>query len=261
MLSGEFIPGIDLVDIFLWLFTLFFVGLVLYLQREGMREGFPTELDTSGKQDTSSYFFPPQPKTFKQPHGRDDVVIGFAPGDTRKPPLKRTAVWPGSPFEPAGDPLVDGVGPASYAERADYPDLTHEGAPRIAPYRVSPGYTVAEGDHDPRTLPVYGFDGKKAGEVTDLWVDRSESIIRYYEVAVDLADGGKKTVLLPVPFANLVTHRKPRIEVHAMNAADFAKAPTTKDADSVTRLEEDKICGFFGGGLLYSGKKRTEPLL
>ncbi|MGA1372932.1 MAG: hypothetical protein ACO3Z6_15180, partial [Pseudomonadales bacterium] len=37
--SGEFVNGIDLVDVCLWAFTIFFLWLIYYLQREGMREG------------------------------------------------------------------------------------------------------------------------------------------------------------------------------------------------------------------------------
>jgi photosynthetic reaction center H subunit len=39
--SGEFVNGIDLVDVCLWAFMIFFVWLIYYLQREGMREGYP----------------------------------------------------------------------------------------------------------------------------------------------------------------------------------------------------------------------------
>ncbi len=35
----------DLVIVALWLFVIFFAGLVIYLQRENMREGFPLEAD------------------------------------------------------------------------------------------------------------------------------------------------------------------------------------------------------------------------
>ena len=262
MLSGEFITDIDLVDILLALFVLFFLGLVLYLQREGMREGYPLESDDErGRKDTATPVFYPQPKTFKLPHGRGELKLGYGPRDTRELALKRSAPWPGAPYVPTGDPMVDGVGPASYAERADYPDLTIDGAPRIAPYRVSPGFEVAEGDADPRGMPVYGGDGVKAGEVVDLWVDRSEAIIRYFEVAVDNTGEVPRKVLLPVPFADKKGGRKPGIYVEAIMAAHFAKVPTTKDETSVTRLEEDRISGFYGGGKLYATPDRQEPWL
>ena len=49
--SGEFVNGIDLVDVCLWAFMIFFVWLIYYLQREGMREGYPLEEDPSGRRE------------------------------------------------------------------------------------------------------------------------------------------------------------------------------------------------------------------
>ena len=45
----------------------------------------------------------------------------------------------GSPLIPTGNPMVDGVGPAAWANRADVPDLTVRGEPKIVPMRVAPG--------------------------------------------------------------------------------------------------------------------------
>lgn len=262
MLDGEIMLGIDLVGILLGLFTLFFAGLVLYLQREGMREGYPLESDDeAARKDTATPVFYPQPKTFKQMHGRGDVVISYGPRDTRPLAMERTAPWPGAPYVPTGDPLVDGIGPASYAERADIPDLTLSGQPRIAPYRVSPGYIVPPEDSDPRGMTVFGCDGMRAGEVVDLWVDRSEAILRYFEVAVDDTGETPRRVLLPVPFSVKKGGRTPGIYVDAIASEQFKRVPTTKDETSVTRLEEDRISGYYGGGKLYATSRRQEPLL
>ncbi|MEO1136842.1 MAG: hypothetical protein AAFW68_09570, partial [Pseudomonadota bacterium] len=51
------VSGIDLVDISLWAFTLFFFGLIFYLRREDRREGYPLELDTSGKEEDAGVFW------------------------------------------------------------------------------------------------------------------------------------------------------------------------------------------------------------
>ena len=257
MFSGQFVSGIDLADVSLWAFTLFFFGLIFYLRREDRREGYPLEADTTGREEPSGTFWFARPKTFKLPHGKGTVTVPHGKRDRRQHAMKRTAVWPGAPYAPTGDPMRDGVGPASFAERNDWPDLTIEGAPRIVPYRAAPGYSVARQDRDPRGMTVFGADRKAAGEVVDLWVDRSESIIRYLEVKLA---GGARTVLLPMTLASVESDRK-RVHVDSILAAQFAGAPSLKSPNQVTRLEEDRICGYYAGGKLYATPARAEPLL
>jgi photosynthetic reaction center H subunit len=103
----------------------------------------------------------------------------------------------GSPLEPTGNPLLDGVGPGGYAERPNYPDLTIDGHPRIVPLRVAPDFHVSPEDTDPRGLAVLGCDGLKGGTVTDIWVDRSEQLIRYLEVSTG-SGFADRSVLLPM---------------------------------------------------------------
>ena len=88
----------------------------------------------------------------------------------------------GSPLVPTGNPMIDGVGPAAWADRADQPDRTFHGAPKIVPMRLDPTFSVAKGDPDPRGLPVEAVDKVIAGTVIELWVDRAEPQVRYYEV-------------------------------------------------------------------------------
>ncbi|MHA7901252.1 MAG: photosynthetic reaction center subunit H [Henriciella sp.] len=258
--DGEYVAGIDLVDICLWAFTIFFFGLIFYLRREDRREGYPLESDTTGKEEPSGTFWMPPEKTFNLPHGRGTLTQAFGPRDTRELAMKRTAVWPGAPLVPSGDPMQDGVGPASYAMREDVPDLTLEGKPRIAPYRDSPGFEVAKQDRDPRGLEVHCTDKQVGGTVVDLWVDRSEAIIRYLEVEVS-NDGKDERVLVPMGFVKVVGGRRPKIEVEAVTADQLRAAPKTKEELSVTRREEDRICGYFGGGKLYATPDLIEPWL
>ncbi|MEL6364724.1 MAG: photosynthetic reaction center subunit H [Pseudomonadota bacterium] len=250
-----FVSGIDLVDITLWAFTIFFFGLVFVLNRESHREGFPLETEQGGTVEDMNSLRVPLPKTYKLPHGRGEVSFPNMKRESRTLALAATSSTPGSPFVPTGDPLKDGVGPASWSERQDVPDLTLDGDHRIVPYRVASGYTVEENDIDPRGLPVIAGDGKKVGTVSDLWVDRSEAIIRYYEVTLD---GGEIPKRVLVPFAFSVV-KKDALRVEAIYAEHFDGVPTTKTPDSVTRLEEDKISGYFGGGKLYASKDRQEP--
>ncbi|MHA7870931.1 MAG: photosynthetic reaction center subunit H [Hyphococcus sp.] len=256
--GGEFVSGIDLVDISLWTFTLFFFGLIFYLRREDRREGYPLETDTGGKLEDAGVFWYAPKKTFHLPHNRGTVTVPHGPRDTRKHALARTAPWPGAPYQPTGDPMRDGVGPASFAVREDVRDLTDDGRSRIAPFRLGDGFEIAKEDADPRGMTVYGGDRKAAGKVVDVWVDRSEAIVRYLEVDIG-SEGMVNNVLLPMPFAKINKERR-RVDVDAIFAKHFDGVPKTKDADSITRLEEDQIAGYYGGGKLYATPSRTEPM-
>jgi len=246
----------DLASLLLYVFWAFFAGLIWYLHRENKREGYPLDTDAHRSGLVAvGYPAPPPAKTYRM-MGGEEVVVADGRPDRRAIAAKPLAAWPGAPLEPTGDPMVDGVGPASYAERADHLDMTFDGLPKIVPLRVATDYYLAKEDPDPRGMKVKGDDGKVAGTVKDCWIDRSEYIMRYYEVALD----GGKTVLLPSNFAS-INGTKREINVKAVFAQHFANAPTTKDANSITLLEEDKICGYFGGGYLYAHPDRAEPIL
>jgi photosynthetic reaction center H subunit len=167
----------------------------------------------------------------------------------------------GSPIIPTGNPMVDGIGPAAWANRADVPDLTARGEAKIVPMRVAPGYTVASGDPDPRGLPVKAADGEVAGTIVDIWVDRSEPQVRYYEMT--LTNGGARK-LLPIGYVqwpHFGLWGNDHVIVKAITAAQFADVPVTKRDDRITLLEEDKIMAYFAGGHLYAKADRAEPLI
>ena len=174
----------------------------------------------------------------------------------------------GSPLEPIGNPLTAGIGPGSWADRADRPDLTIKGAPRIVPMRVATDFFVAHEDPDPRGLDVKGMDGAVGAKVTDIWVDRSEPGVRYLEAT--LPDG--TTRLFPAPFltvprpSNWLPFMSPspsatHVQIHVLKAADFSNIPQVKTADLVTLLEEDKISAYFGAGSLWNSELRFGPLM
>jgi photosynthetic reaction center H subunit len=87
-------------------------------------------------------------------------------------------------MEPEGDPLAAGIGPGSYAERSDHPELSEDGKPAVIPMRAGEGYTV-NGGPDPRGFSVVGSDGEVAGKVTDIWVDRADQLVRYLEMEME----------------------------------------------------------------------------
>jgi photosynthetic reaction center H subunit len=248
--------GYDIAFIALVLFVLFFFGLVLYLRREDRREGYPLEDDQTGKiVNPGGWFFFPDPKTFTLPNGAAISVPNPA-RETRSLSAKRSSVTPGSPLIPVGDPMLAGIGPGSYAQRRTTPELDSHGHAKIVPLRVTSGFSVARNDGDPRGMSVVGCDGRVAGTVSDVWIDRPESMIRYYEVT--LSNG--RHVLLPYSIAN-VRKRTRTILVDAITAAQFANVPTIAGSDTITLDEEERVCAYYGGGYLYAMPSRQEALV
>ena len=258
MYPGDFTSYIDLAQVSLYVFWFFLAGLIFWLRREDRREGYPLESDPTGQVKGIDSIFMAPPKTFLLRDGTTKTVPNDL-RDTRPVAAARVGAWPGAPLTPTGDPLVDGVGPAAWAERRDVPDKTWDGKDKIVPTRVDGHYHVASGDPDPRGMTVYAMDGKAAGVVTDIWVDRAEHVIRYLEVD---PGPGKGPLLVPMTLARVVSSDfKPTIvKVKSITAAQFANVPRTKSADTVTFLEEDRICAYFAGGHLYATRQRTEPL-
>ena len=263
METGTMIGNLDIAQISIYAFWVFFALLIWYLRQEDRREGYPLESDVSGEYSKDPWLFLPRPKSFHLPHDRGVVKVPDLSRDTREIAAKRMYAYPGAPLIPTGDPLLDGVGPGAWAERSDYPDLTSDGKPRIVPMRVEPDFYVVEDDLDPRGLPVAGADGAIGGKVKDIWVDRSEQLIRYLEVETQ-GEGGAvgRSVLLPMTFCVLRRARnRNHFYVDAVLGAHFAKAPGLANPDQVTRLEEEKIVGFYGAGTLYATPRRQEAML
>jgi photosynthetic reaction center H subunit len=255
MIRGAITEYIDVAQVVLYAFFIFFAGLVFYLRREDRREGYPLESETGRPGDRGFLFIPPA-KTFKLSNGETAVAPRFD-ADTRVLNAVKIAPWPGAPLVPTGDPMKAEVGPGAYAMRADVPDKSHDGQPVIVPMRVASNYAVASGDINPIGMPVIGADRRVAGAIKDLWVDRYEALLRYYEVSLNDTE---RSVLLPAAFALLDKSRR-RVNVDAILAAQFAEVPTTRELDTVTLLEEEKITAYFGAGTLYATPSRAEPLL
>jgi photosynthetic reaction center H subunit len=254
---GAFTRYIDIPQVVLYLFWAFFAGLIYYLRREDKREGYPLESDRSRNIQVQGFPRIPEPKVFKLPNGN---TYQAPPGNPENREIRAAAAqpWNGSPQVPSGNPMADGVGPASYSQRADHPDVTVDGQPLIVPMRVATGYTVAEEDPDPRQMPVIGADDQPAGTVRDLWIDRAEPQIRYFEVALTGAQA--RTVLLPIGFAR-INKRRGQVEVASILSTQFAAVPAIANPDQVTLLEEDRITGYYAGGHLYAEPSRLGPIL
>ncbi|WP_424360930.1 photosynthetic reaction center subunit H [Methylocystis parvus] len=254
MIRGAITSHIDVAQVVLYAFWIFFAGLIFYLRREDRREGYPLESEDRGVGDRG-FLLIPDPKTFL----RSDGSVVLAPNferDARAPNAEKAALFPGAPLTPNGDPMRAEVGPGAYALRADVTEKTHDGRDLIAPLRIATNFAVASEGPDPIGMQVVAADRDVVGAVRDVWVDRSESMLRYYEIALE--GGGR--ALLPVGFAN-VDGGKRLIKVDAILGEQFAGVPRTRDADKVTLLEEEKIAAYYAAGTLYATPARTESML
>lgn len=263
MPPAAFTSTFDIAELAFYVFVLFFLGLVFYLRREDKREGYPLISDRSDRANrvtVKGFPNPPGPKKFILYHEPPDLL------NRRERDLDGILApsegFPGAAFVPLGDPMQDGVGSASYAQRSEAVDVTFdEQLPKIVPLRVATGYYLAAEDPDPRGMEVVGADGIVAGTVSDVWIDRSETFAHFLEVEVAPFLGAQRpTVLVPIRLTRIDAKRR-RVTVKSVLARQIATAPGIKNPDQISFREEDRIAGYFAGGHLYATPKRTEPLL
>ena len=81
-------------------------------------------------------------------------------------------------------------------------------------------------------------------------------MIRYYEVELE----GGDHVLLPQTYAK-INKRTRQVKVNAILGAQFQDVPRLQNAETVTLLEEEKLVGYYAGGLMYATPTRLGPIL
>jgi len=273
MQVGAFTQYIDVAQVLLYVFWIFFILLVLWLHREGKREGYPLRSDASDRITVQGFPAMPEPKTYETLHGTTTTLPNDRNDDDRDINATALGGWHGAPLKPNGNPMIDGLGAAAWADRADVPDLTLHGEPKIQPMTMlGDNYAIAEGSIDPVGMPVIAHDGEQVGTVSDIWIDTMEQLTRYYEVQLD---SGSK-VLVPMMLAHmkkrgyadadgplddrLLSRNKRHLHVASITSAQFADAPTPVSTEQITLLEEDKIQAYFGGGHVFATRKREEAL-
>ena len=157
--------------------------------------------------------------------------------------------------------MLDGVGPGSYADREDVPELTMDNIPCIVPMRLAEGTYLESRDPDPRGMKVHRRRQRDRRRR-----DRRLGRSRRSPDPLSRSRGHERrraapgSVLLPLPFAKIDRYRG-RVRVNAILGSQFADVPATKSLDQVTKLEEDRIVGYYGAGTLYATPARQEPLL
>ena len=256
-MTGTFFGEFDLASLTLWLFYGFFALLIIYIQRENMREGYPMT-DDDGEEAANQGPFPvPEDKTFILPHGKGELTVpsGQRP-DRADIAMARTGPGNGYPLEPTGDPMIDGIGPGAWCNREDAPELDGHGHPKLVPMSAAEAFSVAAG-FDPRGLPVMAGDEEIVGKICDMWIDEPEQLVRYLEIELD-TKWGSGTRLAPLTMARILPTR---VQVRSIYGKHFDNVPKHASPRQVTKLEEDMISAYYGGGTMYADIKRQEPLL
>jgi photosynthetic reaction center H subunit len=252
MLGVNFFGNFDLASLAIWMFWGFFALLIYYLQTENMREGYPLETEDGNVAPNQGPFPVPKPKTFRLPHGKGEVTVPSTANETAHRrtdlALARTSVSEGFPHAPTGNPMLDGVGPASWVPRRDEAEVDGHGHNKIVPMSLLEGFVVSAG-RDPRGLPVQAGDLEVVGRVSDVWVDAPEQLVRYIEIELN---SGKKR-LVPMTLARIWSDR---VRVNFLASDSFDNIPATRSTTEVTKLEEDKISAFVASGWMYDAPKR-----
>jgi photosynthetic reaction center H subunit len=258
--TGAITQYVDVAQVVLYVFWVFFAGLVFYLTYESKREGFPLESDRpDGTVKIDAGLLPmPTVKVYRTRHHGDFDSPHLRDFDAPPIPGERIGAASGMPLEPTGDPMAGGIGPGAWTMRSDLADRTAEGEIKIVPLSQAPGFSLYHRDPDPRGMPVVGADGEVGGEVTEVWVDRSEHMVRFLEVRTPSG----RQVLLPINFSRVQDDRVSgrKVKVQSILGAQFEGVPQTRSSSQITLLEEEKVMAYYGGGTLFATPERREPL-
>jgi len=139
--TGAITSYIDVAQIALYAFWVFFAGLIYYLHREGKREGYPLESDRSGGRITvQGWPSVPEPKAYLLRDGRVVMSPNFSGSNQ---PLGGTPSvnHPGAPLEPIGDPSARARTPTAPTSPTPPPRATCASC-RSAPPLASRSLTV-----------------------------------------------------------------------------------------------------------------------
>ena len=253
---GVISSQLDIPTIAFWVFVLFFVGLVFWLQRESKREGYPLR---------ASPFTPEQMDGFPPPPAQPRTYILNEGGTTQAPhyypqvPFHAAPVhrFDGTPLTPLGNPLLAGIGPGSWVRKRNEPALTERGDLLLQPLRLLPEWSVLRLDADPRGMAVLDWRLNPVGHVSELWIDRGIKIIRFLEVELD-ASLGAKHVLVPI-FHTDIREAPRRVRVTALWAHQFIDIPMPATPDLITGQEEERLNAYFTAGQFFRGSPLVAP--
>ena len=246
-MTGVYTSQIDLAQVLIVAFVLFWFGLVWYIRREDKREGYPLEESIPTlRHGIVGWPDAPAPKLYTRLEG--GVVALPQEYERRELRAQPRELHPGAPLYPVGEPLLAGIGPGAYTLRRDEPFVLMDGRPQLQPLRKTPHLVCVDPDLDPRGQRALGVDFADAGICVDVWWDDESKIPRYLEVELNEGAGRR---LVPIFYCSLRT-KASAFRCDAVTGAQFKLAPMIRRPDVITAREEDRVNGFWAGGHLYS---------
>ena len=171
MQTGAITDYIDVAQLVLYAFWIFFAGLIYYLHRRTSARAIRSSRTFPARRPSSASRRCRRPRPIASPTARASPCRGRP-----RPPRRRTARRSPAIRARRSCRTARRCAPASarapMRDRRDVPDVTIDGEPRILPLRSVADFGVDRHDRDPRGLPVVGSDGVVGGVVRDVWVDR-----------------------------------------------------------------------------------------
>ena len=141
--TGAITSYIDVAQLVLYLFWIFFFGLIYYLMREGQREGYP--MDPDGPSPIEGWPRAPSPKIYLLADGREIQIPRESEPDAAAQRRARLQDLGCAAGAHRATRCTAGVGPGSWsALRPDVADLDHHGQPKIVPLSMAPEFGVSD---------------------------------------------------------------------------------------------------------------------
>ena len=255
---GQISNQIDIPTVAFWVFALFFVVLVAWLQRESKREGYPLRASPFTNELINGAPPPPaEPLTYiLNEGGTTDAPHYYEQAPTHARPLR---MFDGTPFYPVGNPLLAGIGPGSWVMKKDVPALTERGDLLLQPLSLLHEWSIEKIDADPRGMAVFDWRWNEVGRVAEVWIDRGIKIVRMLEVELR-ADLGASRVLVPIYHTDIYEKAR-RIRVTALWAHQFPDVPMPAQPGVITGQEEERLNAYYAAGLFYRADPITAPPL
>ena len=259
METGAITGYIDVAQLVLYVFWIFFAGLIYYLAARTSARAIRWRRTNGRERDVRASRRSRAQDLHMLAHGGEATVPEHDARRDRCSGRAGIALWPARRWCPPATRCSTASGPGAYAERADVPDTDFEAHAKIVPLRVADrlrrrAARPRSARHDGRSAPT----ARSAAPWSTCGSTSSEAIVPLPRGRGRRA-GGKRHVLLPMNFARDPAPRR-------RQGARDPRRPVRRRAGHARARPGDharggKIMAYYGAGTLYAEPSRQEPLL